>query len=152
MTKNGILLTVLALVLASVHIYFFTDWFHRPRMMIIPIIKPDRPSAIPRGDDLQVYPVAFKFDRDYRLTSVKVVEEREFATNKYAPPLWHMISDDASSPMDSIVYGERIRGMKPRVPRGRPAPLDPGVSYLLIVEAGSVLGETNFTTKAVVKK
>jgi hypothetical protein len=151
MTKNGIVLTVVALLLACIYVYFFTDLLVKPRMQIIPVIRPDRPSSIPRSDDNQVYPVAFKLDREYRLTSVKVLVAAEVATNKYAPPLWHMVSDSQSAPTDAIVYGGQIKGMKPKVPRARPSPLEPGVPYLLIVEAGNVVGQTNFATKAVVK-
>jgi len=152
MTKNGILLSGVALVLAAIYLVYFTDLFRRPQMLIIPMVRADRPSRIPRADDLDVYPVLFKLGGEYRLTSVKVVAEAEFATNKYAPPLWHMVADTSTRPTDVIIYGANIRGMKPKVPRSKPQPLDPNLSYLLFVEAGKTRGQTNFSTKVVTSR
>jgi len=147
MTRKGIQLSVVAGVLGVIYVIFFTDLFRTQTIQIFPVIRPNRASTIPRGDEIDVYPVAFKLDGKYRLTSVKVVAADEFATNKYAVPLWHLIADKTSSPMDNLVYGGMIRGMKPKEPRARPEPLLPNVPYLLMLEAGSLKGQTNFFTR-----
>jgi hypothetical protein len=150
MTKSGAYLTAVAVMLAAAYIYFFTDWFHTQTIQIIPVIRPDRPSRIPRSDETQVYPVAFKLDGNYRLTTVKVVTASELATNKYAVPLWHLISEKGSQPTDNIIYGGLIKGMKPKTPRAKPEPLEANIPYVLLVEAGSIKGQTNFYTREVV--
>ena len=151
MTKNGIFLSVIAVLLAACYVYFFTDLFLKETIQIIPTIRPGRPSAIPRDPDQEpVHPVSFALDGKYQLTTVKVVATAELATNKYAPALWHLISDSNSLPTKSIVYGFPIKGMKPAVPRARPEPLLADLEYTLLVEAGKVRSQTNFhTTKAV---
>jgi len=153
MTKNGIFLSVVAVLLAAVYVYFFTDWFHKRTIQIIPTIRPTQPSAIPRDPDQPpVYPVSFALDGKYELTSVKVVAAADMATNKYPTPLWHLKADSNSIPTRSIVYGLPIKGMKPTVARQRPEPLLPEVDYVLLVEAGNLKAQTNFhTTKALVR-
>jgi len=148
MTRNGIFLSVLAVILAAVYVIYFLDIFHKPTIQILPQVRPGRASAIPRDRNAPpVYPVAFKLNGKYKLTSVKVVNAADAATNKYPEPLWHMISDSNSTPQDWLMYGLPIKGMKPAVPRAKPQPLEPDVNYLLIIAAGKIKGQTNFVTR-----
>jgi hypothetical protein len=78
-------------------------------------------------------PVAFTLNGYYRLTGVKVVPLAGISTNKYAHPVWHLVSDSNSVPTSSFVYGGPIRGMRPAVKGARPDPLDPAATYRLIV-------------------
>lgn len=147
MTKNGIFLSVVAVLLAAAYVYFFTDWFHKRTIQIIPTVRPTQASAIPRDPDQPpVYPVSFALDDKYELTSVKVVNASDLATNKYPSALWHLVAESNSVPTKSIVYGAAIKGMKPAVARQRPEPLMPDVEYVLLVEAGGVKAQTNFHT------
>jgi hypothetical protein len=151
MTKNGIFLSAVAVLLAACYVYFFTDFFHQPTIQIIPTIRPGRASSIPRDADQEpVHPVAFALDGKYALTSVRVVATAEFATNKYANPLWHLISDSNSVPTKAITYGFPIKGMKPAVPRARPEPLLAGIEYTLQIESGKIRSQTNFHTTSAV--
>jgi len=153
MSKNGIVLSVIAVLLAATYAYFFTDWFHKKTIQIIPSIRPTHASAIPRDPDQPpVYPVSFALDGKYELTAVKVVAASELATNKYAAPLWHLVSESNSIPTRSIVYGYPIKGMKPTVARQRPEPLMPEVEYVLLVEAGGRKAQTNFHTARAVMR
>ena len=95
--------------------------------------------------------VSFALDGKYRLTSVKVVAASDYATNKYANPLWHLISDSNSVPTKAIVYGFPIKGMKPATPKARPEPLLPNVPYIMMVDAGKIHAQTNFHTSEVVQ-
>lgn len=151
MTKNGIVLTVIAVILAAVYAFYFTDWFRTETIQIIPTVRPGRVSAIPQGSDqAPVYPVSFAFSGKYKLTSLKVVAADDLATNKHPLPLWHLVSDSNSVPTKSIVYGYPVKGMKPAVARMRPEPLVAGVQYVLMLEAGTLKASTNFhTTQAV---
>src|SRR5437764_13514857 len=146
MTKNGIALTVVFVILAVVYVRFFTDWFAKETIQIIPQLRPGRPSSIPHPGAPPVSPVSFAFDGKYRLTSVKVVAADDFATNKYANPLWYLISDSNSVPTKAIVYGLPIKGMKPAVPKAHPDPLQPGIPYIMMVEAGKIKEQTNLNT------
>jgi hypothetical protein len=153
MTKNGILLSILAVILAVCYVSFFTDWFRPDTIQIIPVLRPSRAMTNPKTTEQeQVYPVAFNLDAKYQLTSVKVVSAADMATNKYPVPLWYMISDSNSMPVKSIVYGYPIKGMKPAVARARPEQLVPDVEYVLLLEAGKTRAQTNFHTARVAQK
>ena len=147
MTTKGTVLSFIALVLAAIYVTFFTDWFHRETIEIIPAIRPVRVPPNPQNPDQEsVYPVSFAFNRKYKLTEVKVVAAADLATNKYPQLFWHLISDSNSVPTKSIVYGRSIKGMKLASPEARPKPLSPDVDYLLLLEAGSIKAQTNFHT------
>jgi len=151
MTKNGYLLLTLAVLLGASYAYFFTGLFQREHIQIIPQIRPGRPANASRSGDVPAtYPVSFLFDRKYQLTEIKVVPAQELATNKYATPTWHLISDSNSIPTKNVIYGYMPKGMKPAIARMRPEPLQPNVSYVLFVEAGKIKGQTNFFTKEMV--
>jgi hypothetical protein len=152
MTKNGIALMAVAVILGLVYVRYFTDWFSKESIQIIPQIRPGRASSIPRAPGAPaVSPVSFAFDGKYRLTAVKVVSAEDYATNKYANPLWHLISDSNSVPTKAIVYGFPIKGMKPATPKARPEPLLPNVPYIMMVDAGKIHAQTNFHTSEVVQ-
>src|SRR6266536_3753719 len=132
MTKNGIFLSSIAVLLAAVYVYSFTDWLHKETIQIIPTIRPGRVSGLTGDpDQTPVYPVSFAFDGKYKLTAVKVVAADDLATNKYPTPLWHLISDSNSVPTKAVMYGQPPKGMKPAVPRTHPEPLLPDVEYVL---------------------
>ena len=151
MTRNSYVLIALAAVLGAAYAYFFTDWFAREAIQIIPQIRPSRASNPKRsGDTPATYPVSFSFDGKYKLTSVKVVSADDLKTNKYANPLWYLISDSNSAPTKAIVYGYPVKGMKPAIAQTRPEPLQPNIPYVLFVEAGKIKGQTNFFTKEIV--
>jgi len=152
MTKNGITLAVLAVVLAAVYVFYFTDWLRKETIQIIPTIRPGRAVTAPRDpDQVPTYPVSFAFDGKYKLTSLKVVAAEDLATNKYPLPLWHLVSDSNSVPIKAVTYGQCPKGMKPAVARSRPEPLQPEVEYMLLLEAGSTKAQTNFHTAAAAK-
>jgi len=152
MSRNGIVLTAIAVLLAAVYVFYFTELFNKQTIQIIPQVRPNRTSAIPRGDEsTPVYPVSFALDGKYQLTSVKVVSADDLKTNKYPEALWHLISDSNSLPTKSFLYGQKIPGMKPSTPRAHPQALQPNVSYTLLLEAGKTRGRTNFFTREVVQ-
>lgn len=148
------MLLACAAVLGVIYIIFFTGFFRKETMRIIPQVRPGRASAIPRPRDwAPVYPISFRFNKRYKFTTIKVVEAAQYATNKYAPPLWHMISDSNSAPLNAIVYGiPKIPGMRPALARAKPQPLEAGVEYLLLVEAGKLKAQTNFVAREFVPK
>ena len=151
MTKKSIVLITLAVVLAGVYVAFFTDWFVKPVIQILPQIRPpQRNVKIPVGDT-PVYPVTFAFDRPYRFTEVSVVAADDEKTNKYPHELWHLIADSNSIPTKAVVYGATLRGMKPKIPKAQPEALEPDVPYVLHVKAGNSVGKVSFKTHELVR-
>jgi hypothetical protein len=149
MTRKAKILLGLAVALGAIYLVFFTDLFRTQSIQIAAQIRPGRASAIPRPrDSVPVYPVSFRFDQRYKFTSIKVVNAAQYATNKFAPPLWHVVSDSSSAPQNSVVYGfSKIPGMRAAVAKAKPQPLEADVPYLIIVEAGKAKGQTNFVTR-----
>ncbi|HTD65412.1 MAG TPA: hypothetical protein VK846_02640 [Candidatus Limnocylindria bacterium] len=151
MTKQSLVLIAVAVVLAAVYAVAFTDWFEKPRIQILPQIRPPlRGSRVPVGD-VPVYPVTFAFDKKYQFTEIKVVAVDDEKTNKFPHAVWHMISDSNSAPTKAVVYGGRLSGMKPHIPRAMPEPLQPDVSYHLYLSAGKAKGDVKFQTHELVK-
>jgi len=93
-------------------------------------------------------PVVFSLDQYYKIKEIKVVVADEIATNKYAHALWYLVSETNSYPTASFTYGQRLRGMLPKVKNSRAEPLEPGVKYRLMVKTANQEAEHDFTTTA----
>ena len=93
-------------------------------------------------------PIYFAFDRKLKLTSVKVIPVSDIETNKYPHPIWDLVSESNSVPTMDITYGAPIRGMHPAVKGARPDPLQPGVEYRLLIEAGKLKAQDDFVPVA----
>lgn len=145
MRKNTVVLIVVLAVMAGCYVYFFTDWFEKPTIQILAQIRPMR-NVRPTPGVPTTYPVSFAFDRKLNITEVRVVAVDDEKTNKYPHSFWHMISDSNSVPTKAIVYGQPLRGMKPKVPRARPDPLEPDIRYRLYISAGKAKGQIDFKT------
>jgi len=154
MTKKTIVLIALAIVLAAVYVWQFTDWFQKPQIQILPQIRPPQKSSraprVPQGDT-PVYPVTFAFDRKYGFTEIRVVAVDDEKTNKFPHAVWHMISDSNSVPVKAVAYGAPLAGMKPKVPKAPAEPLQPDVPYILYVQAGRAEGKAKFQTHELVR-
>jgi hypothetical protein len=136
MSKAKIIFILLLISgLAGLSFYLNRDSFAPDTIQIShrasPWLRSGRPGA-KRPNDLGV-PVTFTLNGFYRLTSVKVVLAAEIATNKYAHPVWSLISESNSPPTSGFTYGSFIRGLHPAVKGARPDPLEPGVTYRLLV-------------------
>jgi hypothetical protein len=152
MTKKSIVLIAVAVVLAAVYVAFFTDWFRHPQIQILPQIRPPSRNAKTAPGDVAVYPVTFAFDKKYQFTEIRVVAADDEKTNKFPHAVWHMISDSNSVPMKALPYGAPLRGMKPKVPRAQPEPLQPDVLYhIYLTASGDARGEKKFMTHELVR-
>lgn len=142
MTKRQWILVVVLLVLACVYVYHFAGWF-APK--IIPISYTARffPSRVSSRAELSTILFGFGGQR-YRLTEVEVVPLAAWQTNQSVSPLWHLISNSRSAPVEFFRYGQNLRGMKPAVPGAHPEPLKSNVTYRLFVRAGSLKGQCDF--------
>ena len=151
MTKNTIVLVVVAVILGAVYVVYFSDWFQTQSIQIIPTIRPSggrRVATAPRAKgDAQTYDVTFGFDGSYAFTKIQVFAAEDLQTNKYPAPFWDLISDSKSAPVKYLLYGDPPKGMKPSVPRARALPLQADVEYVLKLEAGKIRAQTNFHTR-----
>jgi hypothetical protein len=144
MTKNNLLLVLLAVALAVVYAIWFTDWF-RPAVVKISHTVRDLPQNHRRGS---VDPsLIFRVNPRIRLTELKVVPLSEYATNKSVLPVWHLVSDSNSVPVLNFTYGQNIGGMHPVIQGGRAEPLETNVTYRMLVSAGRTTGQHDFELK-----
>ena len=134
MNKKSLILITVAIALGAVYIIHFSNWF-KPKVMAI-------------AHNGRFGRVNFTLGTPFKLTSLKVVSVSALESNKYALPVWELKSDSNSVPVKMFSYGERIRGMKPALNDTKPEPLEPGATYRLIVEAGSLKAEHDFTADA----
>jgi len=138
---------VIALLLGAVYVYSFTDWFRAPaKVQILAMARPTNINGRPVKPN-QVLPVTFAFNRKVRLTEVKVVAVDDEKTNRFPHALWQLISDSNSIPVKQLIYSVTVRGMKPKVPRGKAEPLEPDVPYRLYIKEANSVGQVDFKTK-----
>ncbi|MGH7975907.1 MAG: hypothetical protein ACREDS_06630 [Limisphaerales bacterium] len=145
MTRKNWVLIIVLLALAGIYAFYFTDWF-KPKIIQIShtsrVIR--RRFRFNEKDTAATLPVIFGFDHRYKLTEIKVVPLTAWQTNKNALPIWHLVSNSGSAPVENFIYGQNIRGMKPEVSGAHAAPLQPNVTYHLFVKAGSASGQHDF--------
>ena len=146
MDKKNLWLALLLIVLATTYVIFFSGWFTKPAILIHYTARPSGFAMRQRRDLPPV--VSFGFDIGYKLTEVKVVPVTALATNASPQPLWHLISDSNSIPIESFRYGQMIRGMRPAVPGAHPDPLAPGQLYRLFIRSGKMKGQRDFSLGA----
>jgi hypothetical protein len=164
MTKKNWLLFFIALVLAGVYVFYFTSAFQPKNIHIThtsrviggrrTVRASNNPGFLARLSrlansaavaDSTTLPITFILERPYKFTELKVVDLDEWQTNKNCLPLWHLVADTNSAPINpQFRYGENIHGMKPAVPGARAQPLQPGVKYRLLVTDGSAKGQHDF--------
>jgi hypothetical protein len=147
MFSKQTLLIGLAILLAGIYIYFFTDWINRPRIQIIAQTRPIQPQ----GPTAKVYPVSFLLDGNYKLGSVKVVLLSAYETNRLTSPLWHLIAFTNVPSTEGFLYGQRIAGMRPWRTNAGPQQLEPNTVYRLFVEAGRARGQIDFQTSGLIE-
>ena len=142
MTKKPVLLVALLAVIGGLFVYVNRDAFRRRPIQISHRLYRFAGRFSKRDAPI---PVMFEFDRRLKLTSVKVLALADIQTNKYPQPLWQMVSSSNSVPTKGIVYGMDVPGMRPALKGVAAEPLDPRETYRLLVEAGSLKGEHDFT-------
>lgn len=149
MTKKLWMLIALAVVLGGLSLYIHRDSFAKDNIQIVSRSRPARLAFFRRKKPVEtsaIDPIYFGIDRKLKLTSLKVISLAD--TNKYPHSYWHLISDSNSVPTKDFIYGSPIRGMRPEVKGATADPLQPGVQYRLLVEAGPVKAEHDFTPVA----
>lgn len=150
MTRKKVIVSVIAMVgLGGLSLYLNKDWFarqtiqitHRASPWLAQVRRGRRPASDAPGN-----PVTFSLNKYYGFNSIKVYVTSEIETNKYAHPVWELVSESNSVPTMTFGYGDYVRGMHPAVKNTRPDPLEPGVKYRLVVKVGDEIGQHDFTT------
>ena len=142
MDKKQTLLALLLVVIGGLFVYANRDWFRgRPIQISHRLYR----FASRFNNASGPTPVMFEFDRKLKLTCIKVLSVDDVLTNKYPQPLWHMTSSSNSVPTKGFVYGMNVPGMRSASKGVTAEPLDPGQRYRLLVEAGSVKGQHDFS-------
>ncbi len=150
MTKKFWIILAIAIVLGCVSLYLNTDLFRKDDIQIYHRARPVRLGFFgrkPRPGTTPPVQLFFGFDRKLKLDEVKVVLEAEIETNKYAHPLWHLVTDSNSVPTKGFVYGLPVPGMRPNVKNATPDPLQPGVKYRLLLDFGGRKAHHDFTVQ-----
>jgi hypothetical protein len=144
MTKKDIWLSAILLTLVVVYACFFTNWFTPKTIKIFDTSRHMIRRARRNRGDADLPYVLFGMEGRFRLTEVRVVPLDNYKTNTDTPPVWHLVSDSNSVPVQQFVYGQRIWGMKPAFAGAEPEDLQTNVTYRLIVSAGKIKGQHDF--------
>ncbi|MDB6066501.1 MAG: hypothetical protein JWR26_2709 [Pedosphaera sp.] len=146
--KESATVAIIVLIVAGFFAYLYRDSFRKPVIQIFHTIRPASAAIrrrTPNAAEGPVKALTFGMGTEYKLTSIKVIPLNELATNKYAHPSWELKSESNSVPLRAFSYGSPIRGMHPAVKNAAPDPLLPNVPYRLLIEAGSLRGQHDFT-------
>jgi hypothetical protein len=143
MTRKNWILVVGLLGLVIVYACFFTKAF-KPQVIQIHHTTRPRGMIMRTRRAPAAAPLTFGLDGRYQLTEIKAVPLAGWRTNQNILPVWHLVSDSNSVPVNTFVYGQRIPGMQPAVAGARAQPLLTNVVYRLFVTAGNIKGQHDF--------
>jgi len=144
MTKKNLVLIFLALGLATVYVIWFSGWFRTTPLRISYTMRNmDRLGA--RGNALPG--LRFRVNPIVSFTELKVVPLAEFETNKNVVPVWHLVAEPGSEPVDEFSYGFDIHGMHPAIEGIHAEQLQTNVTYRMFITAGRTKGQTDFELK-----
>jgi hypothetical protein len=150
MSRKEWVLVALVLVLGGLYVVYFSGWLG-PRVIRVEYSVRSAREAWGTGGrrvnpagKAELGGVSFALHRNYKLTSVKVLPAADAKTERYAHPLWHLVARKGSQPVDSLAYGLPVAGMTNASAGVGPEPLETGVEYRLLVEAGSWKGARDF--------
>jgi hypothetical protein len=101
LSRKEIFLVVLVVALGGWYVIFFSDWF-KPRFIRIEHTVRSSREGWAGSNRVEVASkwagsVTFTLHKPYKLTSVRVVPLAEIETNKYAHPVWHLVSKEGSA-------------------------------------------------------
>ncbi len=149
MTKKNWLLLVVLAVLASVYVFYFTDWFKPKIIHISHTSRAFRPRLGAKARvNPETVPITFAVEPQCLLTEITVVPLAAWETNQNTLPLWHLVASTNAAPIKMFMYGQHLRGLKPAVPGSRAQELETNVTYRLFVIAGKAKGQHDFEIKS----
>jgi hypothetical protein len=157
-------------VLGAYYVFNYTEWIDPDPIQIqaqareMPLREVGRSRVAARGKEAKaareaakaeakagsfegMYPVVFALDGEYRITSLRVIEDQASAPGRAPLIVWQLDSASNSVPTKALVYGRTPRGMKLKDERSKPERLKPGVTYRLELKAGRYQGQVLFQAK-----
>src|ERR1700685_2255256 len=99
MTKKDIWLSAILVALVAIYVCFFTNLFKHKAIRIFYTTNQARAFRAKKG----VPYVMFGMEGKFNLTEVKVVPLTDFQNNSETPPIWHLVSDSNSLPVERFV-------------------------------------------------
>jgi hypothetical protein len=148
MSTKNVFLIVIVLLLAGLSLYLNKDRFGRPFIQIGHRFEHPHGALARRFGNSNTNILIFILDREVALTAVRVVAARDLESNPSAHAVWDLVSDSNSVPVKDLVYGMNIRGLRPATPQAKAEPLETGVKYRLLLQAGSRKGQHDFVAEA----
>ena len=136
-----------AVLLGSVSLYLNLDWFRSDNIRISYRFRPARFVFFgrkPPGDFARNL-LIFMIDRKLKFTDVRVTPLDILRTNKYAQPVWHLVSESNSVPIKYFAYGMDIKGMHPDIKGAVADPLVMGIPYRMELDLGKKKIDYDFT-------
>jgi hypothetical protein len=146
--KKVILTTAVLLAIAALYLYQYKDAIIGRPIQISHTMRLRLAMARRMPAKLSRYaPIipTFTLGDEYRLNTVKLIRLDEFKAKGYAHPLWELVSDSKSYPTRVFLYGRGIPGMHPKVADVEPEPLVTNVTYRLLLTAGRLKGQHDFS-------
>ena len=137
----------MALLVVGIYACFLRDWFRPSPIEIVHRVAVGPPvrGAERTNQNLIVTQLVFGLNRKCKLTEIEVVPVAALKSDIHPSPVWHLVSDSNSIPVQLFAYGDHMRGLRPYVKKSRPQPLESNVTYRLILKAGREKGEHDFT-------
>ena len=153
MSRKEWTLIALVLVLGAVWAVYFSGWFAPHVIRVEHSVRAVRDAyaggrRIAAGATQSLGNVTFALQKQFKLTSLKLVIAADSRTNSSPHALWHLLAGSGSQPVEGFAYGLPVRGMTSFFPGREPEPVEPGVEYRLLIEAGSWKGEHDFSMPA----
>lgn len=146
MKKKSLFLIGLLVVLAGIYVVYFTDWWKPKHIHIASTVRANLLARQqPRNDAEPPYTISFSLGQEYGVTAIEVVPAADYAQDPKTHRLWHLTAEAAPAPVKGFIYGANLPGLNPYVAGTTPYPLAPNVEYKIIVHAGRLQGEHNFT-------
>lgn len=143
--KNRTSLVILAVLLVIAGFVFrFTDWFSPRQIQISYRIIPGR------GKPGSVEPVVFLLNQESKVTSIRVYSLDEEKTNAHPHDLWHLVAITNAVPVTDFPYGGPLPGLRPFYTNSIPEALATNGNYRIVVQAGKIKGQRDFTARATV--
>jgi hypothetical protein len=152
MTRKQWMLIAAAVLLGGVSLYLNKDFFAKDNIQIShrsrPVLAGARKKPTRNFGNADIEPITFFADRKLKMTCLKVIPVSEIETNKYPQPIWHLVSESNSVPIQEFGYGAPIPGMHPAVKGIGPEALAPGEKYRIVVETASAKIQHDFVPVA----
>jgi len=146
------MLIAAAVLLAGASLYLNKDFFAKDNIQIShrsrPMLPGGRKKPTRSFGNADIEPITFFADRKLKMTCVKVIPVSAIETNKYPEPVWHLVSESNSVPIQEFNYGAPIAGMHAAVKGVEPEALAPGEKYRIVVETASVKVQHDFVPVA----